>query len=399
MKNIVVFNEFPVFPPMFGGQVRIYNIYKNLSQKYNVTYICFGNSDHVQETRICDNFLEVKVPKSLIHKNINTIAGRLLGVSVDDIIALLLCRYNQEINSLAKKYVDRADIVILSHPYMFPLVRNYINNRPIIYESHNVEFLLKKSLLGDGFLRNNLCAKVRTVEKELSLRSEVIFVTSQEDLSSIKKIYDLDENKIHVSPNGVNTDAFDFIYEKGDLIEKKIIDRPLVIFLGSGHPPNVQAAKIIINEIAPKLKDIYFLICGSVCWAIKNENQGKNVGLTFEVTEDEKLELYRVSDVAINPMMSGSGTNIKMLDYMSASLPVISTPVGARGLNLVNYESVIVCDIPEIPEKIREILRNKELYANIGANGRKMVESEYNWRTIALKMCGILDKVVNKRSI
>lgn len=397
MKNIVVFNDFPIFPPMFGGQIRIYNIYKNLSRKYNVTYICFGGSKRVQETRICDNFLEIKVPKGIIHKNIDAIAGKLLGVSVDDVIALFLCRRNQEIDSLAKKYVDVADIIILSHPYMFPLVQNYIIDKPLVYESHNVEFFLKKSLLGNGFLRNYICDKVQMVEKELSLKSDVLFVTSKEDLSSIKKIYDLDENKVHVSPNGVETDAFDFIYERGSLIKEKIIDHPLVIFLGSGHPPNVQAAKIIIKEIAPQMEDIYFLICGSVCWGVKNESKGKNIGLTFEVTEEEKLELYRVSDVAINPMVSGSGTNIKMLDYMSASLPVISTPVGARGLNLVNYESVIVCGISEMPEKIREILRNKELYASISANGRKMVESEYNWRTIALKMCETLDKMVEKK--
>lgn len=398
MKNIVVFNEFPIFPPMFGGQVRIYNIYKNLSQKHNVTYICFGNSENIQETRICDNFLEIRVPKNQIHKRINAVAGKLLGVSVDDIVAMFLCRHNREIDSIAKKYVGKCDIVVLSHPYMFPLVRDYIANKPLVYESHNVEFLLKKSLLGNGILKNYICSKVLMVEKSLSIRSDIVFVTSREDMSSIKKLYSLDGDKIHVSSNGVNTESFDFIYDKGHLIKEKIIDCPLIIFLGSGHPPNVQAAKIIINEIAPKMKDACFLICGSVCWGVKNESRGKNIGLTFEVSEEEKLELYRVSDIAINPMTSGSGTNIKMLDYMSASLPVVSTPVGARGLNLVNYENVIVCDIPEMPEKIREILLNKELYETIGTAGRRVVESEYDWRKIAQKMCGTLEKVADKKS-
>ncbi|MGB9938730.1 glycosyltransferase family 4 protein [Methanosarcina sp.] len=397
MKKIVVFNDFPIFPPRFGGQVRIYNIYKNLSKKYNVTYICFGESKAVEETQICDNFMEVRVPKSLFHKNVNAVAGKLLGVSVDDIAAMFLCRHNRKIDSVAKDYIEISDIVILSHPYMFPLVRNYAKDKLFIYEAHNVESSLKKSLLGKGFLKDYICSKVEKVESELSIRSDLLFVTSEEDRSSIKKIYRLDENKVHVSPNGVDTDTFDSIYEKGQLVKERIVDQPLVIFLGSGHPPNVQAAKIIIKEIAPKMKDVYFLICGSVCWGVRDESRGKNVGLTFEVTEDEKLELYRVSDIAINPMVSGSGTNIKMLDYMSASLPVISTPVGARGLNLVNYEHVLVCEIPEMPEKIREILLNKELYASISASGRRVVEGEYNWRIIALNMCRTLDKVVDKK--
>ncbi|RXA20103.1 glycosyltransferase [Methanosarcina sp. MSH10X1] len=395
MRKIVVFNDFPIFPPRFGGQIRIYNIYRNLSRQYNVTYICFGESKIVEETEICNNFLEVRIPKSLFHKNINAVAGKLLGVSVDDISAMFLCRYNRKLDSVAKDYLKDSDLVILSHPYMFPLIKDYAKNKPLVYEAHNVESSLKKSLLGNGLLRNYISGEVEKVESELSLRSDLLFVTSEEDRSSIKKIYGLDGNKIHVSPNGVDTDIFDSIYKEGQPVKERIVDRPLVIFLGSGHPPNVQAAKIIIKEIAPKLKDIYFLICGGVCWGVKDENKGKNVGLTFEVTEEEKLELYRVSDVAINPMVSGSGTNIKMLDYMSASLPVISTPVGARGLNLVNYENVIVCDIPEMPEKIREILLNKELYASISTSGRRVVEGEYNWRIIARNMCRALDKVVD----
>jgi len=45
-------------------------------------------------------------------------------------------------------------------------------------------------------------------------------------------------------------------------------------------------------KIAPRMKDVYFLICGSVCWNIKNHTMGRNIGLTFEIDEEEKLELY-----------------------------------------------------------------------------------------------------------
>ena len=402
-KNIVVFNDFPINPPRFGGQIRIYNIYKNLAQKYNVTYICFGGSNSieknsVEKSLICENFLEIKVPKSRFHKNMDAVAGKLLGVSVDDITAMFLCKQNPEIDALARECLEKSDLVILSHPYMYPLIRDYVKNKPLIYESHNVEALLKKSLLGSGLIRNYISNKVKIVEKDLSRRADSIFVTSKEDLNSIQELYELEENKIYVSPNGVDINTFEFLYKEGNPIKEKIIDRPLVIFLGSGHPPNVQAAKIILKEIAPKIKEVYFLICGSVCWGIKNENKGKNVGLAYEVTEEEKLELYRISDLAINPMTSGSGTNIKMLDYMSASLPVISTSIGARGLNLENYRNVIISEIPEFPGKIREILKDKQLYENISSAGRKVVEKEYNWNTIASHMCGILDVVLEKKS-
>ena len=276
MKNIVVFNDFPVYPPRFGGQIRIYNIYKNLSERYNITYICFGKSNSIEETRICENFLEIKVPKRGFHKNMDAAAGKLLGVSVDDITAMFLCRQNAEIAALAKTSIEKSDLVILSHPYMFPLVRDYVYNKPLIYEAHNVEAYLKKALLGKGVLRNYISGRVEAVEKELSLRADLVFVTSEEDLNSIKQLYGLEKNKIHVSPNGVDINTFSLLYKERQLIKEKIIDRPLVLFLGSGHPPNVQAAKLILKEIAPKMKDIYFLICGSVCWGIKKmKTKGK----------------------------------------------------------------------------------------------------------------------------
>ena len=57
-------------------------------------------------------------------------------------------------------------------------------------------------------------------------------------------------------------------------------------------------------------------------------------------------------------MMSGSGTNINMLDYMAAGLPIISTSVGARGLNLKNHSDTIICNISKFPLQIKKIFKD-----------------------------------------
>jgi glycosyltransferase involved in cell wall biosynthesis len=199
------------------------------------------------------------------------------------------------------------------------------------------------------------------------------------------------ESKSYISPNGVDLPSFRTLYKNNKLIKNKIINKPVAIFMGSGHPPNLEAVKKIIIEIAPKMGEIYFLICGGVCGTFKNKDIGKNIGLTFEVTDEERLELYRISDVALNPMLSGSGTNIKMIDYMAAGLPIITTPIGARGLDLENYNNAIICEVLEFPEKIREVLINKDLYNKLSYNGRKLVEEKYNWKKIAENMAKILE--------
>lgn len=122
-------------------------------------------------------------------------------------------------------------------------------------------------------------------------------------------------------------------------------------------------------------------------YALKN---AKNVIFLGRVSDEEKQALYRVADIALNPMTSGSGTNIKMLDYMAAGLPVVSTSVGARGLNLENYENAIICDIPDFPVRINQILSDSKLYSKISSNGRRTVEDNFDWSKIASEMVKVL---------
>ena len=119
----------------------------------------------------------------------------------------------------------------------------------------------------------------------------------------------------------------------------------------------------------------------------------KNVVLLGRVSDEEKQALYKVADVALNPMTSGSGTNIKMLDYMAAGLPVISTPVGARGLDLEDSKNALICEISDFPEKISRILEDRKLYTEIRNNGRKHVEDKFDWKKIAAEMGKVLGQI------
>lgn len=392
MKKLVVLNDFPIIPPNHGGKIRIYNIYKHLSRRYDITYICFSNEGKIKETRITETFKEVQVPKSAIQKRIEIAARQFLGVSVDDIIAMFLCGINANMRSEVRKCLKDCDLIILAQPYLYPAVKNDISNRILLYESQNVEYILKKTIFGKGFLKRVLLGNVRKNEEEVIDRSKVVFATSSIDKDAFKQVYGLDGIKLYISPNGTDTSSFDPLYRNGVPIREKIISKPMAIFIGSGHPPNVDAAKAIIKAIAPAMHDVYFLICGSVCWGVRNESLPKNVGLTFEVTEEEKLELYKCSSVALNPMQSGSGTNIKMLEYMAAGLPVITTSIGARGLHLNSTNSVI-CEVSEFPRKIRAVLDDEMLYNALSSNGRKLVEEEYDWKKIAESMADKIDEI------
>ncbi|MFA6363353.1 glycosyltransferase [Methanoregula sp.] len=112
----------------------------------------------------------------------------------------------------------------------------------------------------------------------------------------------------------------------------------------------------------------------------------KNVYILGQISDKEKTEIFKIADIALNPMISGSGTNIKVLGYLSAGIPTITTPTGARGLNLIDREHVLICDLVEFPKKINELLADNYLAESLKQNGRKLVEEKFDWNTIVNDM-------------
>lgn len=396
-RKMLVVNDFPIYPPKFGGQFRLYYLYKNLSRWFDITYLCFSKDRKPVEFELSKDFREIRIPKSRIHRGVDWLFEMIFGKALDDIIAMFICGYDKRMENAVKSHASNSDIVVASHPYMYPVIKKYTENKFLIYEALNVEYVLKKAILGKGLFKRFLYTHVKRIEWEVINESDLIFTVSDIDRSKMAEVYNVTGSKIYLSPNGVDISAFKVLYENNNLVKEKVKKQHIAIFLGSAHPPNVEAVMNIIDVIAPRMKDIYFLICGSICWLFGKKKVGKNVGLISSVSEEEKLELYRISDVGLNPMQSGSGTNIKMLDYMAAGLPVIATPVGARGLDIENYEDALICDVSEFPEKIREVLDNRELYNKLSYNGRRLVEEKYDWEKIAEGMAKILEEKIEER--
>ncbi len=91
-----------------------------------------------------------------------------------------------------------------------------------------------------------------------------------------------------------------------------------------------------------------------------------------------------VADAALNPMRFGSGTNLKMLDYALAGLPVISSPVGARGLGLTPGAHYVEADPQELARALRDLAAEpREESAGRAAAARAVVEERYSWTAIA----------------
>jgi glycosyltransferase involved in cell wall biosynthesis len=112
-----------------------------------------------------------------------------------------------------------------------------------------------------------------------------------------------------------------------------------------------------------------------------------NLHLLGVLGEAEKGCLMAGVDLALNPMESGSGTNLKMLEYAAAGILIVSSVFGNRGLRFVDGEHVLISATEDFPDSINMVLRNGlHYYAPIIARARKLVEDHYSWQAVARKL-------------
>lgn len=396
-KKILVLSTYSCYPPRGGGQHRLYNIYSLLAKEFDVTICSIIEANKQYQNLVLDNGLrQICIPQSTEHARYQWEAEKKIGVNLYDVVMIDFVDYSKEYIEKIKELAADSDIIIFSHPYLWPLNTFISSDKYVIYEAHNLEYLLKKDYVKDSRYIN----KIYDTEKEASLKSDLIFCTSEEDKKNLIEIYGSNPEKILVTPNGVDTFGMHFIQSEEREKQKHLTglsDFTTIIFVGSWHPPNLEALKFITDELCRRNVKYKFLVVGSVKDYYLNE-YGKlpqNVLAFGTVDEDEKYEIYKLADIAINPMFSGSGTNLKMLDYMSAGIPVVSTYVGARGLNAENEVHALICPAEEFQAKISRLLGNEELQQKLKINARNLVEQKYSWEIIAQSIIEKLREEIN----
>jgi glycosyltransferase involved in cell wall biosynthesis len=109
-------------------------------------------------------------------------------------------------------------------------------------------------------------------------------------------------------------------------------------------------------------------------------------GITFTGFVDNVADLLAVSDVGIAPLLQGSGTRLKILEYFSSGVPVVSTSVGAEGLRIENGHNIFIHDnLENFAAQIIILLKDKELSLAVGDAGRA-VAANYDWNKITEKL-------------
>lgn len=387
-RSLLLLNDFPVAKPRGGGAVRINQLYRALAAYYQITLVCFIHAGDCGREEIGDGFVEIRIPKTNLHRIIDQDLHWIN--SPGDIVNFLEAPRNPLLKKLVAALHARSDAVILSHPYMAGLIAD-LEGVPVIYEAHNTESALKRQLLAGHLAADSLIAVAEECERmAIKLSTEIILVSELDQESMV--LLGGNRDHMHVIPNGVEVPSPTRHEELLDHVLAGLEGKPLIVFIGSAHAPNVEAAAYIIEVLAPQFPECKFGIVGSVCIYFKSAPS--NVLLFGSLDEESKDTVIELANIAINPMQSGSGSNLKLAEFFAKSLPTVTTAFGARGYPISNGNQAVICDIDDFPEKLRNLMHDPGQMELLGRNAFAFAKKHLDWSLQAQRFSDLLERTI-----
>lgn len=392
--KVAVLDMQPIDPPVGGGRLRLLGLYHMLGPRFDAQYV--GTYDWPGEKyrrhRLGPSLCETDVPLSDAHFAAAAgKAGEAGGRNVIDLMFSRQAHLSPDFVAEARKAVEEAQVVVFSHPWIYPLVKDRLRpNQSVIYDSHNVEGYLRAQIFDEANpAEREVLESVIADELECGRRADWILACSHEDLLRFRRLYGFSPGKMRVVPNGVMAFANPVPDAQARSAARREtglrVDAFAGLFIGSPYGPNQQAAVFINEQLAPACPNVTFVIAGGVGHAMTPAHP--NVIITGQIDDATRTRWYEAVDFAINPMMAGSGTNIKMFDFMAIALPVVTTQIGARGIDTGACEIFDVVE-PEVPAFVAAIerLRDPARRHAMGEAGRSCVEDGFAWERISAQL-------------
>jgi hypothetical protein len=218
--------------------------------------------------------------------------------------------------------------------------------------------------------------KLRRFERGTPDRYARIAIASEHDRRLFHKRM---ADKILVVPNGVSA----------RLLDEPRTERPgptLLFVANMRYGANVDAAFWFAREIFPRIRS---RVTEARLWLVGHDDQGHvrelHDGDSIIVTGrvDDVVPFVTRATVSVVPLRWGGGTRIKILESLALGTPVVSTTIGADGLDLVPGRDIVIADTPEsFAESVSTLLGDRPHREALAAAGRRVVAARYTWEKI-----------------
>lgn len=287
---------------------------------------------------------------------------------------------------------EPCDAVILSYPlvadYMFSAVKRTLPAAKIIYDTVDVQFVRLErefEITGDAKWARE-AARFKEIEIRLANAADAVWCVTENDKEFLQKV--VPSAKTGVVPN---------IHEPQGR-GKPFAERRDLMFIGNyNHRPNVDAVLYFLEKIFPlvlaELPEVKLYVVGGQPTAELEAAADENVIVTgFAADVAPYFENCRVF---VAPLRYGAGMKGKIGQALAFGLPVVTTAIGAEGMNLTDEREVLIADEPHgFATHILRVYDNERLWQNLSDNGYRFIAENYSPAAVEQKIRRELKEII-----
>jgi len=289
---------------------------------------------------------------------------------------------------------EHYDVVQLEMLFMAPYVEDIRahSKAMIVLRAHNVEHKIwermakETKFFAKRWYINHLARTLKEYELSALETVDGIAAITRKDAAYFRKYC---SKPIIDIPYGVYPEEFTPKYE--------IEGKPKFYHIGSMNwMPNEEGIRWFIDEVLPKtiekVPDFVYHLAGRNMPEWLKEMKNPHIDVIGEVPDAK--EFVSKNDVAIVPLLSGSGIRIKIIESMAMGKTVITTRVGAEGILYDEEVNLIIAENKaKMVEAIRSINENPQIAVRIGQAARKLVEETYDNRKIIARLLMFYEQI------
>lgn len=392
-RRILFISQILPYPLDSGPKLRAYYVLRYLASRYAVTLVAFVSNprelQHVDHlASFCESVHPVERQRSPVRDGI-----ALFKSLLTDCPFMIMRHYDRTMAHTVRSLLDTGnyDLVHVDQVKVGQYVE-HVNNLPKLIDKHNAYANVVKGVAEtERSLPRRLVArldwpKLARYEGWLCRQFDHILAVTEED-STVLQEWAGQPLDITVIPIAANPRDRKPVPRQPDARD--------ILSVGSMfYPPNVDGtlwfAEAIYPHIKHSLPDAHLTLVGSR--PAPNILRLPQKDPSIEVTgyaPDLKSYLER-SAVLIAPLRFGSGMRVKILDALTWGMPTVSTSLGCQGMAVTAGENILIADEPEdFAAKVLRVIQDRELADRLAANGRRLIEKQYDWQIVYQK----LDKV------
>jgi polysaccharide biosynthesis protein PslH len=385
--NVLLLSPWLPWPAYDGARIRILETLRFLSRRHSVTLVTsVRRIEEVEQTSALNCFCE-NIVTTVLSDGTGPVLSRLSKGLLSRRPLVQSFYYDVDVARHVRELTSRVafDIIQVEFPFLTPYLKVVAPDHRAkkILSMHNIESLRfereiqlsqwgkrRMVLLGDHYF-------FRAWEKKALREFDGIITVSDLERTWVER--HAPRATVQLVPNGVDTAYFS---PAPPVASNR---NPYIVFTGAmDYPPNVDAACWFCNEILPvlqrKIPSLGFMIVGRNP-APQILELGKRNGVQVTGTVADIRSYVAGALALVVPLRSGGGTRLKILEALAMERPVISTCVGAEGLEITPGTDILIADDAEqFVTHVESLVKSLEKAKNLGKAGRRLVEEKYDWR-------------------